>query len=79
MLHELAGYDPLRLGVIRTWPLREALLCYVHLLKAAAMREYRHQVLLWGLLAPHGKEKRKPPRPPPILRAQNRIRDTRGE
>jgi hypothetical protein len=79
MLRELAGYDPDRLRVVFQWPLREALLCYVQLLKAAAMTEYRHQVMLWAALAPHGKEKRKPPRPPLILRSPNRIRDGRGE
>jgi hypothetical protein len=45
-------------------------------MRREAMTEYRHQVLLWGALAPHGKEKRKPPRPPAILRNPSRMRNT---
>ena len=70
MIHELAEYDPVRILSVLAWPLREACLRYVYLMKREATTEYRHQVMLWAALAPHGKEKRKPPRLPKILRVR---------
>jgi len=70
MIHELADYDPPRILEILHWPLRESLLKYVHMMKREATIEYRHQVMLWAALAPHGKEKRKPPRLPKVLRVR---------
>jgi len=75
MLHELADYDPDRVRAVLGWPLREALLRYVHMMKREATIEYRHQVMLWAALAPHGKDKRKPPRLPKILRVNRGATD----
>ncbi len=70
MIHELADYEPPRILAVLQWPLREALLKYVQRMKSEALIEHRHQVMLWAALAPHGKEKRKPPRLPKILRVR---------
>jgi len=68
MVRVLADYDPSRIPALLRWPLREALLCYVERLKREATIEYRHQVLVWAMTAPHVKGKQKPPGIPAILK-----------
>jgi hypothetical protein len=44
------------------------LLAYVERMRAAALRSYETEVLVWATLAPHQKRASKPPALPRILR-----------
>jgi hypothetical protein len=72
MIREVAGFDPARAQQVLDWPLRETLLSYVQVMKAAAAVQYRHDVAVWASLAPHAKKQSKPPRVPLILRPEHR-------
>lgn len=51
------------------WPIREALLAFVERARETARQEYRSEVLVWAVTAPHMRKKTKPPDVPAILRA----------
>lgn len=67
MVHELADYDPVRIGQVVKWPLREALLCYLERLKREALAAWRHERLMWAAIAPHTTKPPDAPRVPRIL------------
>lgn len=68
MVRYLAGFDPVRCLAVAHWPLREALLAYLELLKGAAREDFRHQQLIYAMAAPYAKKGTEPPRVPAILR-----------
>jgi hypothetical protein len=68
MVRELADWDPARAACVVRWPLREALLGYVAILRAEALKAYRFETLLWAMLAPHAKKKTSPPKIPDLLK-----------
>jgi len=68
MVRELAAYQPDRVRRVLRWPLREALLAYVDLMKSDAITAHRHAELVWACIAPHSTKKVEPPKKPPILR-----------
>ena len=66
MVRELAGYDPDEARRILRWPLREALVAYLALLRRHAEAEFRHAELMFAIVSPwNGKAK--PPKRPAIL------------
>jgi len=70
MVRELADWNPVRSQAVKRWPLREALLAYVHRLKRAAEADYRHQLLMWACIAPLAGKKIAPPAAPAILKGE---------
>jgi hypothetical protein len=50
------------------WPLRDLFLAFVERLREAAVEQHRAAMLLWAVLAPHLKERSKPPALPAILK-----------
>lgn len=56
------------MALVLRWPIREALLRYVHDLKAAALEAYRHETLIWAILSPYQKKAEKAPDVPKILK-----------
>lgn len=64
----IAGHDLDRAERVLRWPLRDTLEAYVQLQRSEALAAHRHDTLVWALLAPHQKNRDKPPRKPEILR-----------
>jgi hypothetical protein len=67
MIRELAGFQVDRYEIVFRWPMREALIAYRTKVRAAAMLEYRHDVAVWAMIAPHSPKKIDAPKPPKIL------------
>jgi hypothetical protein len=55
------------------WPLREGLISYREIARERALEQYRHDRLLWAVLAPHfsAKDRPSPPEVPAILRGND--------
>lgn len=68
MVRELARYRIEEIPAVLRWPIREALIAYRNLMMDAARVAYRHELAVWAAIAPHGKKKSEPPKPPAILR-----------
>lgn len=68
MVRELADYDYDRYEAVLRWPMREAFEAMVHRIRQKAMEAYRHEQLVWALIAPHAKKQPKPPELPKILK-----------
>lgn len=68
MVRELARYRLEDVPAVLRWPIREALISYRNLMMDAARAAYRHELLVWGTIAPHSKKKSEPPQPPMIIR-----------
>jgi hypothetical protein len=68
VIREVSDGDFDRLRAVREWPLRELLLAYIERMRAAALRSYETELLVWSVLAPHQKRSSKPPAVPRILR-----------
>lgn len=64
LIRELSGHDYDKAQLVLCWPIREALLAYVDRLRQQALDSYRHELLVWALLAPHQKKPPEPPKPP---------------
>lgn len=65
----IAEYDPERARrVYERWLLTELLDKIEHAAKTAAVEQYRYEMVLWALLAPHAKKGTKQPELPRILR-----------
>lgn len=75
MIGELSGHDPARAAVIGRWPLRSTLKAYRSAMIAAAIDEYRHQLLVWAVTAPAipAKSRPKPPKLPAILKRRGDV------
>lgn len=69
MIREVGRDDHGRIREVLDWPLREVMLAYVALLKAAALRTYEMELLVWSSLAPHMRRKTDPPKIPRVLRS----------
>ena len=67
-MRELAGYDYDKYQAVLRWPLREAFEAMAQHLRKQALDAYRHEYIVWALLAPHAKKQPKPPELPPILK-----------
>jgi len=68
LVRELAGGDYDKTKVVSRWPIREALMAYLHQLKRDAMESYRMEFLAWASMAPHSANKVEPPPLPEILK-----------
>jgi len=75
MVRELGEFDPVRCQEVLRWPLREALLCYMHRMQQQALIGWRHDTLVWSNIAPHSTKKVSPPKKPLILRTRPSSRD----
>lgn len=51
---------------VARWPIREALLAYLDKVRAETLDQYRHEVLIFSMVAPWSKNA-KPPKLPEIL------------
>ena len=72
MVRQLAHFDPQRSQQVKRWPLREACLCYVQLMKDAALEDFRHRQLVYAIAAPYADKKTaEPPKVPEILKSQS--------
>ena len=67
MIRAVAGNDPDRMRLVVSWPVREALLAYLHLLQESATEHYRTNLLVWAARTAFGGDS-KPPEVPKILR-----------
>lgn len=63
----LSGHDHDRARKILRWPLREVLVAYVAREREVALAQYRHEEILYRLIAPYSKNVT-PPGLPGILR-----------
>jgi hypothetical protein len=52
------------------WPIREAALAYINLLRQRALEEYWHSVHVWAVQSPYIKGENKPPAIPKLLRSE---------
>lgn len=68
VIRTLAGYDVQRYTEVARWNIREACIAFTAYLRREALAEYRHQTIVWAMLAPHQKEKRDAPKLPAILK-----------
>jgi hypothetical protein len=68
VVRELAGEDYQKAIAITRWPLREALMAYLHCLKRAAAENYRMELLAWASMAPHSAKPMAPPDVPDLLK-----------
>jgi len=60
----LAGSDPERALRVARMPMALALEGYAHAVREQAVMQYRHDVLVWAMTAPHAKSPAEPPRLP---------------
>lgn len=67
MVRELAGYDYDKAQQVLLWPVREALLAFEERLRQQALDSYRHELLVWAVMAPHAKKVPEAPALPSIL------------
>ena len=66
MVRAIAGYDYRAAHDVMRWPLVELLHAYLHRLKAQAMDDYKHRLLMWSQTVAFRKDKQAP-KPPAIL------------
>ncbi len=71
-MRELAGFDPDRARVVARWPLRDALLAYLHLLQHRALADHQRAYTDYLLRAAVTKNPGKPPGVPSIIRRRSR-------
>lgn len=67
VIRELAEHDPSKFKWALSLPIRDGLLLLEHRMKMEAVEAFKHQQLLWALLAPHCKNS-EPPEVPEILK-----------
>jgi hypothetical protein len=53
---------------VARWPVREGLLAFQRLERERSLEQYRHELTVWALIAPHSKKKLKPPAIPAALK-----------
>ena len=68
MVRELADYNPDRIATVLHWPMREALLCFLHRMQRLALDAWRHDTAVWASIAPYAEKKIRQPSKPRILR-----------
>lgn len=68
MLRDLAGHDYARYAEVARWPVREAACAFIERMKEQAGRAFRHEQLIWALLAPHAEKKTEAPKLPDLLK-----------
>lgn len=65
----MAGHDYDRALRVTRWPIREAMLAYLDMMRRQALEDYRVEYQVWAALAPHAAKKMDPPKKPAILRS----------
>lgn len=63
VIRELAEHNPSKIKEVMTWPVRDGLICLEHKIKQNAIETFKHQQLIWALLAPHCKDAEQPTAP----------------
>lgn len=69
-MRAVAAHDPDHFARLLDWPLVDLLTAFrERVAKPRLLEQWRHDMTVWALLAPHSKQPGKPPDPPALLRA----------
>lgn len=66
VIRELAEHNPSLIKAVMQYPIRDGLLLLEYKMKQQAVENFKHQQIVWAMLAPHSKDA-KPPELPDFL------------